>query len=180
MSKTYRARGIVIKRVNYGEADRILTVFTREYGKLPMMARGVRKTTSRKRGSVELASEADFLIVKTKGMDLLSQCQQIRVFPEHGSGLDRITQVHQLLEITNLLTVDEQEMPEVYDILIETLMHLELPGTKRGYILSQVRLLLQELGFTYDKDFSEMGLKRYIEELANRKLKSKEYLTISR
>lgn len=178
MSRTYKARGIVLKRINYGEADRILTVFTRDYGKIISLAKGVRKLTSRKSGSVELGAEAEFFFVKTRGMDILTQCQHIRSYPMTDGSLERMTQVHQLLEIVQLLTADEQEMPDVYDILIETLQSLDTVGSKRAFMLEQVRLILKEMGFTYDKDFSEQGLKRYIEELANRTLRSKTFLTV--
>jgi hypothetical protein len=52
----YKAEAIVLRSMVYKEADRILTLFTREEGKVSAVARGVRKTTSRLRGAVQLSA----------------------------------------------------------------------------------------------------------------------------
>ncbi|MBI4096902.1 MAG: DNA repair protein RecO, partial [Candidatus Levybacteria bacterium] len=52
--RTFRTEGIIIKRKNFGEADRILTVFTKEYGKLQVKAKGIRRIPSRRSAHVEL------------------------------------------------------------------------------------------------------------------------------
>lgn len=60
-------RGIVLRRINYGEADRILTLLTPEYGKLRLMARGVRKVKSKLAGGIELFSISQVTFIHGKG-----------------------------------------------------------------------------------------------------------------
>jgi DNA repair protein RecO (recombination protein O) len=50
--KIYIAEGIILKRRNLGETDRILTVFSRQYGKIKILAKGVRKINSRRSGHI--------------------------------------------------------------------------------------------------------------------------------
>jgi len=60
--KSYKAEGIVIKRKNFGEADRILTVFTKKYGKIKVLAKGVRRITSRRGPNVELFNQVELVL----------------------------------------------------------------------------------------------------------------------
>ena len=54
MSRAYKTEAIIIKRRNFGEADRILTILTKNYGKIQVRAPGVRKITSRRSSHIEL------------------------------------------------------------------------------------------------------------------------------
>jgi DNA repair protein RecO (recombination protein O) len=175
--RTFSAEGVVLKRRNYGEADRIITVFTKDRGKLTAIAKGVRKLTSRKKGSIEPGTLAKFHFVKGRHWEILTQVQLISTFPGLRQSLVRITQLHQLLEIIDHLTVENQESPEVYHVFIDTLHVLEQPGAKKGLLLHNIRVILKSLGFTHDKLFTESQLKNYIESLAEKRLKSKDFLT---
>ena len=62
--RLYRTDAIILRRSDFGEADRLLTVFTPERGKLRLLAKGVRKTTSRKAGHVELFMLTDILVAQ--------------------------------------------------------------------------------------------------------------------
>jgi len=64
--KTYSSEGIILSRKNYGEADRILTVFSKNYGKVTLLAKGIRKLISKKRGHLEIFSEVKFSAVSGK------------------------------------------------------------------------------------------------------------------
>ncbi|MFN2162508.1 MAG: DNA repair protein RecO, partial [Candidatus Promineifilaceae bacterium] len=52
--RTYRTEAIVLKRSDFGEADRLLTLYSKEFGKIRAIAKGARKPQSRKTGHVEL------------------------------------------------------------------------------------------------------------------------------
>lgn len=67
MSKNIRTDAIVLRRTNYGEADRILSVITPEHGQLSVMARGVRKEKSRLAGGIELFAVCDIVLYDGRG-----------------------------------------------------------------------------------------------------------------
>jgi len=179
MSKTFRAEGIVITRTPFGEADRLVTIYTRSRGKVTAIAKGVRRPTSKKKASLEPATQANFFFARGKNLHILTQAQLINSFAHARTNLTQLTQTFQLLEIINLLTVDDQPNTDVYALLLGSLHLLETNGTIKTQLLENIRRILQALGFTYDKQFSELGLKNYIESLAQRQLKTKNFLTTS-
>jgi DNA repair protein RecO (recombination protein O) len=65
--KPFRTKAIVLRRTNYGEADRILQVITPDHGKLGVMAKGVRREKSKLAGGIELFSVVDITLIKGKG-----------------------------------------------------------------------------------------------------------------
>lgn len=64
--KTLRTKAIVIRRTNYGEADRIVQLLTPEYGKISVMARGVRREKSKLAGGIELFARCDVTVMSGK------------------------------------------------------------------------------------------------------------------
>ena len=72
MSSTYLAQGIVLKRRDYREYDRIVTIFTDEYGKIDAVARGVRKPLSKLAGHLEPLSYSSFMLATGRVFDVLA------------------------------------------------------------------------------------------------------------
>lgn len=176
MNHTYRIEAVVLKRSNYGEADRIVTVFSREIGKISILAKGVRKITSKRLGSVEPGTQMSALVIKGKGMDILSQTVILNSFVAIKKDLTAITQLSQLLEIIDLLTRENQELADIYEVLIETLTALTKTTNRKQILLTAFHQITSLLGFTPPQDLSESALKTYIESIAERHLHSKEFL----
>ena len=78
--RLYRTSGIVLKRVDLGEADRVLTLYTRDQGKLRAIAKGVRRTTSRSAGHLEPFTLSDLLLAVGRELDVVSQAETIGAF----------------------------------------------------------------------------------------------------
>ena len=75
---TYTDEGIVLRRVDYAEADRILTVLTREHGKVGVIARGVRKAPGRMAPHTDLFARSSMQIARGRGeLDVLTQAQRV-------------------------------------------------------------------------------------------------------
>lgn len=176
MHRTYKSEGVVLKRRNAGEGDRVVTIFTKHHGKIVAVAKGVRKISSRRAGSLEPATQAVFFLVKSKTFDIITQTQLISSFTQARKSLSRLTQVSQMLEIIDLLTREHQSLPQVYEILVNTLSALDSNGSKRGLIVQNVRKILETLGFGLPSDNSESSLKHFIEEITDRELRSKKML----
>ena len=75
--RLYRTEAIVLRRADLGEADRLLTIFTPERGKLRVVAKGARKVGSRKGGHVELFTRSNLLIAKARELDIVSQAETV-------------------------------------------------------------------------------------------------------
>src|SRR5947208_14416827 len=71
---TYRDRAVVLRKLDYGEADRIFTLLTREHGKVGAIAKGVRRPSSKLGPSLELYGHVDLLLAKGRGeLDVVAQ-----------------------------------------------------------------------------------------------------------
>jgi DNA repair protein RecO (recombination protein O) len=73
--RQFRTQALILRRRDFGEADRLLTVLTPERGKLEVIAKGARKPTSTKTGHVELFTRVDMLIHKGRDLDIVSQVE---------------------------------------------------------------------------------------------------------
>ncbi|MFQ5593780.1 MAG: DNA repair protein RecO [Anaerolineae bacterium] len=145
--RIYRTSAIVLKRQDFGEADRILTLFTPERGKLRAIAKGVRKTTSRKSGHIELFTYSDLLIAKGRNLDIVTQAEMIRPFLGLRQELPRISYAYYITELVDKFTKEDDENRPLFDLLLATLQTLgetnDLQRTARHFELC----LLDAVGY---------------------------------
>ncbi|MBI4630353.1 MAG: DNA repair protein RecO [Chloroflexi bacterium] len=78
--RTFRTEAIVLRRKDFGEADRILTLFTPELGKIRAVAKGIRKPASRKAGHLELYTRSRLLVAKGRDMDIVTQAETVESY----------------------------------------------------------------------------------------------------
>ena len=151
---TVRTRAIVLRRTNYGEADRILQLLTPE-GKRSVMAKGVRREKSKLAGGIELFAVSDIVINEGKGdLGILTSARLVQfyrhILEDYDTmqfGYEAVKQVAKASEM-----VDE---PEWYDVLSEILMALDALGISRQLIqtwfyLRYSQLLGYELSLMHD------------------------------
>ncbi len=97
--RTYRSEAIVLRRSNFGEADRLLTLYSREYGKIRAIAKGARKPQTRKSGHVELFMRTNFLFAKGKNIDVITQAEVIETYSEFLQDIVRTTYASYAVEL---------------------------------------------------------------------------------
>ncbi len=76
----FKTEGIVLKRRNFGEADRILTIFSKERGKITVLAKGVRRITSRRAGNVELLNRTVMYLHQGRGLPILTEATTLEPY----------------------------------------------------------------------------------------------------
>ena len=77
-SRSYRTEALVIRHTNFGEADRILTLYSREKGKIRVVAKGVRKLKSRKAGHLEPFTRVQLQLAKGRDLPIVTQAETYR------------------------------------------------------------------------------------------------------
>lgn len=98
-------KGIILGRINYGEADRILTVLSSEEGKIRLMARGVRKAKSKLAGSIELFSVSNFSLARGRGdISTLTGAKLVCHYPEIVKDIERTSLAYELLRLADKST----------------------------------------------------------------------------
>ncbi len=136
--RLYRTEAIVLKRREQGEADRILTVFTPELGKLALLAKGVRKTRSRKAGHVELFTDATFLIARGRTWDLVTQAETIESFRGLREDLLRTSTAYYLAELLDGFTEEKDVHPALFRLLKQTLGWLAAAEGNEIWLLARI------------------------------------------
>ena len=179
MERSYSATGIILKRSDVGEADRIITVFTKEYGKMVAIAKGCRKLTSSRAAALEPGSYSKVYLIKTKSMPILTQTQLLNDFSHAKRDLTSMRKVFEVLEILDALLSEEDEQSQVFGHALTIFEHMNAPeATHSGVVRTHLTAILQILGFAdrSDIDFSK-PLLGFIEEITQKKLHSYSYLT---
>lgn len=115
--RTYRTEAIVLRRKDFGEADRLLTLFTPERGKVRVVAKGIRKPASRKAGHLELFMRSKLLLAKGRDLDLVTQAETVNAYRPLREYLLRGAYAAYMVELLDRFTPDGQENREMYDLL---------------------------------------------------------------
>lgn len=146
-SRSQRVEAIVLKHSDFGEADRLLTLFTREEGKLRALAKGARKPGSRKGGHLEPFSRVRLLLGKGRDLAVINQAEAVTTHPELMQNLEALGYASYVVELLDRFSADHDENRGVYRLLRETLERLaggeELRVAVRYY---EIRLL-DQVGF---------------------------------
>lgn len=116
-SRAYRTEAIVLRRDDYGEADRLLTLLTPQAGKLRVMAKGARKMTSRKAGHVELFTRVSLMLARGRAFDIVTQAEALETHRALREDLRRGSYAHYLAELADQFAQEDSEDPALYDLL---------------------------------------------------------------
>ncbi len=140
--RLYRIEAIVLKRRDFGEADRILTLYTPDRGKTSAIAKGVRRIASRKSGHVELFTHTGLLLAQGRSLDVVTQAETIQPFQALREDLIRTTYAYHIAELVDRLTEEGVASPATFDLLRDALTSLaEAPDPSLVARYFELRLL---------------------------------------
>lgn len=121
----YHADALVIRSREYGESDRLLTLFSREHGKIQAVAKGVRKPKSRQRAGAQLFTYADYLLHQGKTLDTVNQASPKESFPHLWMDLEKSLAATAMAELLDLATIPGQSYPELFTLTFSSFFLLE-------------------------------------------------------
>src|SRR5690606_597801 len=146
--RSFRTEAIILKRRDFGEADRLLTILTPRYGKLDVIAKGARKPTSTKTGHVELYTRTDLLIHRGRELDLAVQAEMVKPYLELREDLQRGAYANYAAELMYRFTAKgEEEASTLFSLLDDTLQRLCADDDPRLAVRYYEIRLLDEVGF---------------------------------
>jgi DNA repair protein RecO (recombination protein O) len=114
--RLYRAEAIVIRRRDWGEADRLLTLYTREHGKIQAVAKGARKPTSRKAGHIELFTLTQLLIARTRSIDIVTQAEMVDAHRGLRESLEASSLAHYFAELLDRFTGEAESDQDLFEL----------------------------------------------------------------
>ena len=130
--RVLRVEAIVLRHSDWGEADRMLGLFTLEMGKIRALAKGVRKIRSRKAGHLEPFTRVSLLLAKGRDILLITQADTVEAYLSLREDMAGITYASYVVELLDRFTYEEGENRPLYRLLADTLRRLaqEQSGTE--------------------------------------------------
>src|SRR3989344_2032668 len=119
--RTFSSEGIILKRVDFGEADRLITIFTKGKGKITSLGRGIRRIESRRAGNVELLNKAKLSFAEGRSLPILTEAEAIETYSNIKKDLKKVGLAYYLVELVDQFFHDGQESYKTYELLSETL-----------------------------------------------------------
>ena len=116
-----KTEGLVIKRTNYNEADKLLTVFTRSNGKMLIKAPGIRRVSSRRSPHVELLNHTVLTLYNNGHLPILSEADMLSDYKFIKNDLLKTGYAYHICELIDGLCPENQENEEVVRLIIKTL-----------------------------------------------------------
>jgi DNA repair protein RecO (recombination protein O) len=117
----YRTEAIVLKRTDFGEADKLLTVYTPNLGKLRVVGKGIRRLTSRKAGHVELFMQTELFLAKGRNLDIVTQAQTINPHLALREDLVRLSYACYTAELVDRFAEEGVDNLPIYELLLDAL-----------------------------------------------------------
>jgi DNA repair protein RecO (recombination protein O) len=115
----FRDRGVVLRTIRLGEADRIVTLMTESHGKVRAVAKGVRRTTSKFGSRLEPLSHVALLGWQGRGdLDMVNQAEVIDTFRAVREDLDRMAAAMTMLEVVDQIGQERHANPRLYEMLV--------------------------------------------------------------
>lgn len=123
--RSIRAHAIVLRHIDWGEADRLVTVYSRELGKLRAVVKGARKITSRKAGHLEPFTHVKLQLARGKSMFVVTQADTIEPFIPLRETLEMTGTASYVVELLDRFVYeDEGPNPTLFRLLVDTLKRL--------------------------------------------------------
>jgi len=123
----YKTNAIVIRSHHYGESDKIVTFFTKDFGKIKGIAKGARRSKKRFQNALDLFSHLHLIFFDREGMGLVraENCDILHTFPKIREDLKKIFYGNYYLELVNEMAGERETNAEAFNLLLSFLMALE-------------------------------------------------------
>jgi DNA repair protein RecO (recombination protein O) len=114
-----RVDAVVLRRHDIGEADRIVTLYTENMGKVRAVAKGIRRTTSRLGGHLELFAHIQVMLARGRNLDTITQVDTIDSFANIREDLWRTSLAYYVAELLDRLTEEHEEHRELFRAAVD-------------------------------------------------------------
>ena len=116
--------GVVIRTTNYGESNKIIVIYSREFGKLGMMARGAKKPNSRFSAASQLFIHATFTFYQGSGLGTLRHGDMMTSFRNIREDIFKTAYASYIVELLDKATEEKKANPYLFELLMQTLTYI--------------------------------------------------------
>jgi DNA repair protein RecO (recombination protein O) len=145
---SFRAASVVLRHSDWGEADRLLILYTRERGKVRAVVKGARKLTSRKAGHLEPFTHVTLQLAKGRDLLIVTQAETQNAFPRLGEDLGKTGHAAYVIELIDRFAYEEEGgNPALFNLLVDTLGRIEFESDAWLAVRYYEMRLLDHIGF---------------------------------
>ncbi len=177
-SRTLTTTGIVLKRKNIGETDRLVSLLTADYGKIMVVAKGIRKLNSSKGAYLEPGNFVKAFLINTKSMPLLTQAMLLEDCGSMEQSLPNLRALSQLLEIFEKLFVEEKIEPHTYALVLKLRKQIITNQVSPKHMRALLGQLINSLGYQHPQESKYDTISDYISALTDKPMNSYEFLMV--
>jgi DNA repair protein RecO (recombination protein O) len=124
--RSFRSSAVVLRHSDWGEADRLLTLYTREQGMVRALAKGARKITSRKAGHLQPFTHVTLQLAKGRDLLIVTQAETVNAFLPLHDNLTKTGQAAYVVELLYRFSYEEEGgNPTLFKLLVDTLDRIE-------------------------------------------------------
>lgn len=136
----HKIKAIILKRINLGEADRIVTAFSFENGKIKFVAKGVRRTKSKLAGSIEPFCLVDLQVSDGKNLNILTAASILNNYLGLTPELEELKLANYMGEVVDKVVPDETPVSELFSLIDEVLGSIkhEAKNRLKSYFLAKL------------------------------------------
>src|SRR5579884_724167 len=145
--RVYRADAVVLKASDFGEADKALTLFTLQHGKIRAIAKGARRPGSRLGGHVDLLTHAQLMLARGRNFEIVTQAETVEPFLRLREDLWRASLGYQLAELVDRMTEEGHEDRPLFEALVEALGRIDADPDPDVAVQLFQAALLDRLGY---------------------------------
>lgn len=121
----YKSKGVVLKSIKLGEADKIVSVFSLSRGKIRAVAKGIRKTKSKFGSRLEPFTYVDMLLYEGRELDIITQAEILISFKEIRADLEKLKYGSVMLELVDKIGQEREEAEDIFSCLLSSLKALK-------------------------------------------------------
>ena len=114
--RTYKTEAIILKQIPFLEKDRIITIYSQEYGKLRLIAKGIRSPKSKFGGSLETLNSVSLSIIKRNSLDLITESYTNMTYLNIRNNLNLLSKSMYWIELIDSLTIENEPIKNMFEL----------------------------------------------------------------
>lgn len=160
----YRTKAVCLKNIPFGEADKLVTLFSQRKGKIKAIAKGARRIPSRFGGRVETFTYGDYFIVAGRNLDLISECEVIETFQKIRENPKTLQTALYFLRLVDSAAMEEEANLPLFNLFLKFLVRLKNQENLEGIIKDFEEKFAKIEGIYREKVPSDISISRHLEE----------------
>ncbi|UPO97839.1 DNA repair protein RecO [Cetobacterium somerae] len=150
--KFIKTKGLIIKKVDFGEGDRIITIFSENFGKIDLLVKGIRKSKKRDQSSVDLLTLSNFTFYKKGDNFILNTIDSIDFFYDLKKDIEKLEIVSYVLSIINELILPGERKKEFFQRIEKALYFIIKNENYNNFImvLKMMNWIIKNEGYRID------------------------------